>query len=243
MNKVKKIILVVIATICCVALLVGGILCSRRVDVSPCTKVHIVILDSLYRKNVSIQELEEYLIVNERYGLGQPMDQIDCYAIEQLLLQHDMIRTADCYKTAYGALCINLTQRVPIYAFKVGEQVRLVDSDRRIMPCRTGMDTNLILLTGVINEQTIRNEYFDFVSWLLEDPYWNVRMQNIHVQDPKNIVLTEKGQSYRILLGSLDGYTNKLKRLHDLYAKAFEQIGYPECKELDLRFNGQVVER
>jgi hypothetical protein len=45
------------------------------------------------------------------------------------------------------------------------------------------------------------------------------------------------------LLGTLEEYPSKLKRLHDLYANAFEQIGYPECKELDLRFNGQVVER
>lgn len=243
MNRVKTIILVVIATICCVALLVGGILCSRRVDVSSCEKVQVVIEDSLSRKYVSVQELEDYLIANGCYGLGQAMDQIDCYAVEQLLLKHEMIRTADCYKTAYSALRINVTQRVPVFAFKIGEQLHLVDTDRRIMPCRCGMDTNLILLTGVINEQTIRNEYFDFVSWLLEDSYWNERIQNIHVQDPRNVILTEKGQSYRILLGTLEEYPSKLKRLHDLYANAFEQIGYPECKELDLRFNGQVVER
>jgi hypothetical protein len=55
--------------------------------------------------------------------------------------------------------------------------------------------------------------------------------------------LKQEGIDAKIILGSLDGYVEKLSKLQKLYTKGFDKIGYPECKEYDLRFEGQVVSR
>ena len=61
MNKVKTVLLSVLATVCCVAVLVGGVVCSRQSDSSICSQVEVVVQDSLERGYVSAFELECYL--------------------------------------------------------------------------------------------------------------------------------------------------------------------------------------
>ena len=61
--------------------------------------------------------------------------------------------------------------------------------------------------------------------------------------NPACLVLLQENDSAKILLGELDGYENKLAKLHTLYTKGFERIGYPKYREYDLRFAKQVVGR
>jgi hypothetical protein len=53
--------------------------------------------------------------------------------------------------------------------------------------------------------------------------------------------LNQEGQTSKIILGGIDGYEAKLQKLRKLYTKGFDKIGYPECREYDLRFTNQVV--
>jgi hypothetical protein len=57
------------------------------------------------------------------------------------------------------------------------------------------------------------------------------------------VILNQVNYDAKILLGTLSGYEDKLARLQKLYTQGFDVLGYPECQELDLRFNGQVVRR
>ena len=79
--------------------------------------------------------------------------------------------------------------------------------------------------------------------WLSQEEYWGKRIQQVHVINPTYLVLLQENDSAKILLGELDGYESKLAKLHALYTKGFERIGYPNYKEYDLRFAKQVVGR
>jgi hypothetical protein len=41
----------------------------------------------------------------------------------------------------------------------------------------------------------------------------------------------------------MDGYAEKLAKLHKLYTRGLSEIEHPVYKEYDLRFEGQVVAR
>ena len=106
MNKVTKVLLTVATMVCCAAVLAGGIWCSRQADMSLCTQVDIVVEDSVSRQYVDAMELEGYLKARGCYALTKAMSEVDCHMIEQALLKHEMIRTASCYKTPFGAVRI-----------------------------------------------------------------------------------------------------------------------------------------
>lgn len=243
MNKVTKVLLTVVTTVCCAAVLAGGIWCSRQADMSLCTQVDIVVEDSLSRQYVDAMELEGYLKARGCYALTKAMSEVDCHMIEQALLKHEMIRTASCYKTPFGAVRIRVTQRVPVLCVKTAEGNYLVDADRRVMPYRSGMKLDVPVFTGAISKCAATEEYYDFVLWLQDNSYWGERIRDVYVRNPKLVVLSQKDYSAKIVLGKLDGYEDKLARLRSLYKKGFDVLGYPECRELDLRYAGQVVRR
>lgn len=243
MNKVTKVLLTVVTTVCCAAVLAGGIWCSRQVDASLCTQVDIVVEDSVSRQYVDAMELEGYLKARGCYALTKAMSEVDCHMIEQALLKHEMIRTASCYKTPFGAVRIRVTQRVPVLCVKTAEGNYLVDADRRVMPYRSGMKLDVPVFTGAISKCAATEEYYDFVQWLQDNSYWGERIRDVYVRNPKLVVLSQKDYSAKIVLGKLDGYEDKLARLRSLYKKGFDVLGYPECRELDLRYAGQVVRR
>lgn len=243
MNKVTKVLLTVVTTVCCAAVLAGGIWCSRQVDASLCTQVDIVVEDSVSRQYVDAMELEGYLKARGCYALTKAMSEVDCHMIEQALLKHEMIRSASCYKTPFGAVRIRVTQRVPVLCVKTAEGNYLVDADRRVMPYRSGMKLDVPVFTGAINKCAATEEYYDFVLWLQDNSYWGERICDVYVRNPKLVVLSQKDYSAKIVLGKLDGYEDKLARLRSLYKKGFDVLGYPECRELDLRYAGQVVRR
>lgn len=243
MNKVTKVLLTVVTTVCCAAVLVGGIWCSRQADTSLCTQVDVVVEDSVSRQYVDAMELEGYLKARGCYALTKAMSEVDCHMIEQALLKHEMIRTASCYKTPFGAVRIRVTQRVPVLCVKTAEGNYLVDADRRVMPYRSGMKLDVPVFTGAISKCAATEEYYDFVLWLQDNSYWGERIRDVYVRNPKLVVLSQKDYSAKIVLGKLDGYEDKLARLRSLYKKGFDVLGYPECRELDLRYAGQVVRR
>jgi cell division protein FtsQ len=78
---------------------------------------------------------------------------------------------------------------------------------------------------------------------LQDNSYWGERIRDVYVRNPKLVVLSQKDYSAKIVLGKLEGYEDKLARLRSLYKKGFDVLGYPECRELDLRYAGQVVRR
>ena len=243
MTKVKRIILIVIATICCIAVLTGATICSLQPDSSTCERVDVVVKDSTERQYVSATELEYYLKSQKLYCQGHAMESIDCHVIEQALLKHKMIRTATCYKNPFGAVQVRVTQRVPVLCVKGRSEVYLVDMDRNIMPYPKCGTVDVPVFTGSVTKSVATTEYYDFVMWLKGNSYWSKRIKSVYVKSSNYLVLSQEDHDAKIILGRLDDYENKLDRLRTLYKKGFEKVGYPECRELDLRFDGQVVKR
>jgi len=243
MKQLKPFLLPVAIAITAIVVAVGATMCSNREDTSLCKKVDIIIEDSLSHNYINVVEIEKYLKSHSCYSLGQTMNQIDCYAIEQTLLAHDMIRTVNCYKTALGTVCINITQCVPVYAITLENEIFWVNSDRCVISAPAGADVDLLMITGNITKESAVEDFFDFVAWIENSEYWKNRLTKIHVKDTNDIVLYQSDYESIILLGSLEEYQEKLDRLQKLYTNGFDRIGYPECQELDLRFKGQVVTR
>ena len=171
------------------------------------------------------------------------MSEVDCHAMEQCLLKHDMVRTASCYKSPFQTVYIRVTQRIPMLSVVSDNGCYYVDTDRRVMPAREKIQVEVPVFKGNVSSRAAVEEYFDFVEWLNDNHYWRALIKEVQVKNPKHLVLNQNGHSAKIILGPLDNYENKLNKLKKLYTKGLDQIGYPDYREYDLRFDGQVVGR
>ena len=241
--KIKTIIASVSAVVIVTALFTVAIWASHQPTQEVCSGLKVEITDSLNRRFVEIGELRQLLYREGLLPDGKQMADVSCQAIEDCLLSHEMIRTAECYKTTRGVVRVKITQRVPAMYVVSNEGSYYVDIDRKIMPVRKAIDVDVPVFKGVVGKRAATEEYYDFAKWLSENKYWNSRIQCVQVHNPKHLVLAQKDNSSKIILGDLCEYVEKMGKLQKLYTKGFDQIGYKNYREYDLRYNGQVIGR
>ena len=241
--KIKTIIASVSAAVIVTALFTVAIWASHQPTQEVCSGLKVEITDSLNRRFVEIGELRQLLYREGLLPDGKQMADVSCQAIEDCLLSHEMIRTAECYKTTRGVVRVKITQRVPAMYVVSNEGSYYVDIDRKIMPVRKAIDVDVPVFKGVVGKRAATEEYYDFAKWLSENKYWNSRIQCVQVHNPKHLVLAQKDNSSKIILGDLCEYVEKMGKLQKLYTKGFDQIGYKNYREYDLRYSGQVIGR
>lgn len=239
----KKMLVLACAILLSIGTWVVGAWASKQPTDAVCQRLEILLCDSAQHQFVSVDELQRTLQRRALLPVGKRWDEVSCQEIEQCLLQHDMIRTAECYKTSTGDVCVRLTQRVPMLYVTTAEGSYYVDTDRRVMPVRSSIEVSVPIFKGNVSQRAATEEYFDFVCWLQDDSYWSQRITQVHVRNPKQHVLKQRHVEGNILLGDLQGYEQKMERLRKLYVKGFDKIGYKSYKEYDLRYQGQVVGR
>lgn len=241
--RIKTIFASVSAVVVVIAMFGIAIWVSHLPKEMACERMEIQISDSAKHAFVSVDELYRTLNRNGLSPVGKKIDDISCQKIEDCLLQHDMIRTAQCFIHNDGTVRVRVTQRVPLLYVVGAEGAYYVDTDRKIMPTRSTIKVDVPMFRGAVSPRAATEEYYDFVCWLKDDHYWSTRIARVHVRTPKDIVLVQNEVEGTIVLGELEGYEQKLSKLRKLYVSGFDVIGYKPYKEYDLRFEGQVVGR
>ena len=100
-----------------------------------CTKVNINIQDESTNGFINAKEIKNRLEKQHQYPLSKKMIDINTRQIEESLKRSAFVKTAECYKTQDGTVCITLTQRMPIVRIKsVNGDDYYVDDKNSIMP-------------------------------------------------------------------------------------------------------------
>ena len=205
-----------------------------------CKQVSIRVEDAAERAYLTPNELQQYLSTSCGNLVGLPVDELPLGQIEHSLLKHPMLRYAEAWCSPDGVLYIQVTQREPVLRV-MGDENYYVDSDRRRMPVRATTAAYVPVVTGRVPQRFVMGELFDFVQFIEKDNYWRAQIEQIHVVSPQCIELVPRVGSGIVILGSLDNYTGKLRKLKRLYQEGFSAFGWTDYAELDLRYKGQVV--
>ena len=205
-----------------------------------CREVTVNIEDAGKRNYVTTREIREYLTSSCGSLVGDSIDYALLSDVENKLLKHPMLRTAEAWCSPEGVLHLSVTQRQPVLRV-MGDENYYVDSDRRRMPVRSTTAAYVPVVTGRVPLRFAAGELYDFVQWMEDDPYWRAQIEQINVISPQRIELIPRVGSGVVVLGSLDNYAGKLRKLKKLYQDGFSSFGWNDYAEVDLRFRGQVV--
>ena len=205
-----------------------------------CREVNITIEDIDQRAYVTTSELKAYLSSTCGSLVGTEVDYALLSSVEKQLLGHPMLRNAEAWCSPEGVLHLAVTQRQPVLRV-MGDENYFVDSDRRRMPVRSTTAAYVPVVTGRVPFRFAAGELYDFVLWMEDDTYWRAQIEQINVVAPKRIELIPRVGSGVIVLGSLENYPLKLRKLKKLYQDGFSSFGWNDYAEVDLRFRGQEV--
>ena len=104
---------------------------------------------------------------------------------------------------------------------------------------------NYAVYVPVVSGRVLRNMatgvIYDFVSYVEKDTFWNAQIEQIYIRDDLKVELIPRVGNATIILGTFDGFEDKLKSLRELYMQAFSVVGWNRYEKIDLQYNGQIV--
>ena len=239
----KSIILKSLVVVGLVALLALAVGTSRGKDREErCKELVCKIVDKDKRLYVSEQELFTLLKQHNAYPVGEYLHRINLQHMENIIRQHPMVRTAECYTAEDGTARIRVTQRVPLLKVVTADEAYYIDTDRCKMPLRASIHDTVPVAMGKVGFEMASTVLADFAEWVQEDDYWRARIEAIDVRLPRQVCIKQNGKQEDLMIGDLMGYAGKLEKAEVFYRRT-ASMEKPRYRTLDLRYRGQVVAR
>lgn len=238
----KKILLLVIVTVMscyiCLVLIFSGHVADNNI----CSSVEVCIENSADASIVSGEQIEKYLRNKRVNTVGYRLSDINLDSIESVVRRHPLVKDAECYISPSNNIVVEIWQKIPIlrviansgesyYMDKSGDKIDKVSDFVSYVP----------LVTGNVTHDYVRDNMLDFVSYIYNDSFWNSQIEQIHVNENKDIILVPRVGDNLIYLGKEDYYVSKLERIKVFYKKALSVVGWNKYKDINVEFENQVV--
>lgn len=205
-----------------------------------CTNVEITLLDKGKVELINVSDIERLLTHQQVHPAGKSLSEIDTELIEKTLNSSETVKYAECYSTPSGVIHIDVRQRIP--KFKViGKENYYIDTERQKIKTSGNYTAYVPIVSGYVTEEMAAGDLFDFITFLEDNSFWDAQIEQIYVRPDKKVELVPRVGDSIILLGTLDNYESKLKKLKKLYINVFNSLGWNNYKMIDLQYKGQIV--
>lgn len=237
---------VTIATCLAVAVAVGYLVWAAcafgdRQRAVVCTNLEMTFLDGGEYRLVDSTYVKQYLAADGLNPVGRKRGEIRTEQMEAGLRGSEFVKSAECYLSPSGVAHMRVRQRTPKFRVMAGADDYYVDADRHVLRPAAGYAAYLPVVSGSVPPEMATGPLFDFVCFLEENDFWNAQIEQIYVRPDHKVELVPRVGDGIILLGTLDGYEQRLAKLKKLYTEAFNEIGWNRYKLIDLQYEGQVV--
>lgn len=206
-----------------------------------CTDIQIVVKDSLEKHFVNEKDVEAILKKASLNPVGKPLGKINTDKIESVLLDNQMIRQVEVYKTPSGIIKLEVVQKMPILRILSVRGNYYVDNEGSAMPVSSHYVAHVPVVTGYVEKGFATTDLYKFALFLQEDKFWNNQIEQIFVYPDKEVELIPRVGNHRILLGMLDDYQTKLDNLRLFYKQAIPNMGWDKYRMINLKYKNQIV--
>jgi len=215
-----------------------------------CTDVKILIpgADNFIER----EEIDEILRQDQGVLLGRNLEKINIHQIESKLQANPYIAFAKVYIDMDGVLHIEVKQRQPIIRIlNASGQDFYIDNDGLKMPISSNFTANVLVATGQITEvfgsrvdtlhTKLARDLYKTALFIKEDTLWNAQIEQIVVDDKKDMELIPRVGNQRIILGDADSLEKKMTNLLFFYKKAMPQVGWETYRTINIKYTNQIV--
>lgn len=212
---------------------------AKRGEVK-CKGMRVMVQDTVI--NAFVDEEDVMRIVRKKYGeiVGRSITKVDKDSIERLLTGNSVIKSAQVYYSLDGYFHVEIKQRRPVLRV-LNKEGYYVDEDGEIMPLSRKYTSRVVVATGNISKEFACKELYPFVMALRKDKLWEAYVEQIIVNDKREIILIPKVGNFKIILGDLEGYEEKMEKLRLFLKEGIARKGWNLYKEINLKFDKQVV--
>ena len=236
-----RVISIVVATLMSGYILFASFYFSEgRQDMS-CKSLQVVVKDSLEKHFISESDLVGLLKIKQLDPRNKPMKSINTELIEEELLKNEMISDIQAYKTPAGIIKLEVIQKMPILRILSANGNYYVDNQGTTMPISSRYVAYVPVVSGYVEKSFAVSDLYKFALFLQENEFWNDQIEQIYVHSDREVELVPRVGNHRIMLGTLDGFEEKLEHLKLFYEQAIPKMGWEKYSMINLKYKNQIV--
>jgi cell division protein FtsQ len=227
-----------------------------------CRRVEVVVADSVKSKFIAKDDVIRMANREVKTLVGTRLSRINTHRIERRILELPFVKNAEAYTTVSGVLKIKVEQREAIMRlFNPDGSSCYIDSQGYMIPLSDRSAADVVVVSGNISLKVKKNgrvkvvnaakdssyrkgllpQLFDFVSYIRNDEFWNAQIEQIYVNSSNDVELVTRVGNHTVLLGSLDEFRAKLKKLFIFYKNALPSEGWNKYSVINVKYANQVI--
>jgi cell division protein FtsQ len=194
------------------------------------------------------------------FPVGKKMSDISLIDIETILETHEAIKNVEVYSDVDGIVNLLIQQRNPVLRIITKNNNHYyVDDDFGLMSVGYEYAADVPVLSGDIPDTmmlafgngndtlSVENcsfqihDMIEFGDFLYQNELWRNQIVQIYVNEKSEIELIPRVGNHVIILGELNNYKYKMKKLEAIYLEAFPKYGWKKYKTINLKYSNQVV--
>jgi cell division protein FtsQ len=215
-----------------------------------CTNVKILIpgADNFIER----EEIDAMLKQNEGQLIGRKLEGINLNEIENRIKVNPYIAYAKVYSDMDGVIHIEIKQRQPLLRIiNQANQDFYVDRNGLKIPVSGNFTADVVVANGSIMESysgrldtlssQLAKDLYKTAMFIKDDTLWDAQIEQIFVDDKKDIELIPRVGNQRIILGNADSIEVKMNNLLAFYKEAMPKVGWDAYKTISIKYTNQIV--
>lgn len=196
----------------------------------------------------SREEIVRLISAADNQLTGKELREINTELIEKEIEKHQAVLNAEVFKvvardsSSYkGILGVRVKHREPVLRVMSSSGTYYLDRTGTQVPVSSGYTANVLVASGYFSEDYAKEQLLPFVLFLEENPFWKAQIEQIHVEQNGNILVTPLVGDHLIELGSLDDYQEKLRNMKAFYEQVLVQNNWEKYEKISVKYKNQVI--
>jgi cell division protein FtsQ len=225
-----------------------------------CENIKIKIADGKDRSFIAAPDILKMLEKNKIKYIGVKLNVINLNKIEQIVKSNQIIEECRAYTGINRTLHIEITQRDPLVriidkqgqGYYIDKEGNILNLSRRYAPrvlvvngnirtpFRVGKPANINALHDSIAAKKLQ-DICTLVNFINNEDFWNAQIVQVYVNHDGEFELIPRVGPHIILLGDIEDYEEKFKKLEIFYKEGLNNIGWNQYLTINLKYKDQVV--
>lgn len=184
-----------------------------------------------------------------QFTVSSKRDSVSMLEVMDSVRQVNFVRSVDVSVNLDGSMELMVRERQPLALLADTSPKMWVDQDGVILPMLLENSINVPLLygfSGVERRDTLDSAAFkkvrDFLTTAKKHPFTWSTLSEIRHHPSRGVIAVSGNSGMRLVFGSND-FERKMKYWKAYYGQVLNHKRKPDHRELDLRFEGQIVAR
>jgi cell division protein FtsQ len=215
--------------------------------------IEIEIRNSEIAKLINPSDFRKLIEQSKIVGKGKPLNSDVIKKTLKLVESKGSVKNVTVYQTGDSILHVEFEQRIPAMRLLTSSGSCYLDNNGIAFPVSTRYAYNVPLVTGkvrmpaegkMLQDTVLSRNLLTFTDYISKDPFWNVQIQQIDIDENRNVELAVCSDNHLIRFGQFHEYEKKLDKLLTFYRNVnpyYRGQSNAPYTILDLRFSRQIV--